>query len=91
MSFSLPPRKRSRVSASVIGEKTVVAQGLARHCDCEIVFGNHDPARQNANAAFQNAHIYVHFKGRYTLALKQRFGEGNFGRVGWCAEAVSWG
>ena len=36
-----------------------------------VAFQHHDTTWQNAYRSFQNAHVYVHFKAVYTLALKQ--------------------
>lgn len=38
-------------------------------------------ARENSDAALKHTHIYVHFKAGYTLALKERFGECDDGRI----------
>ena len=46
-----------------------------------VTLAHHQAARQNAHGTFENANIYVHFKHGYTLALKQRLGEGDFGHV----------
>ncbi len=46
-----------------------------------IVVPNHQAARENTDAAFENAHVYVHFKAVYILALKERGGKGDDGRV----------
>ena len=42
-----------------------------------ITLGHHQAAGKNTDPAFQNAHIYVHFKAVYTLALKQGLGKGD--------------
>lgn len=47
-----------------------------------VVIGNHKAARQYADGAFQNAHIYVHFKHLYPLAGKESFRKSQIGGVG---------
>ena len=42
---------------------------------------DHEPARENPDGAFEDAHVYVHFKAVYTLALKQRLGKGERGNI----------
>lgn len=42
-----------------------------------ITLGHHEAAGENTDAAFEDAHIYVHFKAVYTLALKQGLGKGD--------------
>ena len=58
----------------------VVAQGAGGIG--EIIGVNHQAAGENANTTFQNAHIYVHFKAVYTLALKQGLGESDGCHIG---------
>jgi hypothetical protein len=47
-----------------------------------IAIRHHQPLRQDAKAAIQDAHVDVQRKGRYTLALKKGRGEGDHRRVG---------
>ncbi len=42
-----------------------------------VFIGNHQPARQNAYAAFKDADVYVKFKAVYVFASKQRLGKRN--------------
>jgi hypothetical protein len=59
-------------------------QPVVPQCLCSrviICLDDHKPARENSYAAFQHAHIYVHFKHGYTLALKQRLGKGQIGHI----------
>jgi len=44
---------------------------------CVVIVPHHDPPRQNANAAFEDAHIYVHLKAVYTLAVQKGLGKGD--------------
>lgn len=46
-----------------------------------VAIGHHQPLRQDAKAAVQDAHVDVQRKGRYTLALKKNRGEGDDCRV----------
>ncbi len=61
------------MSGAVINLDPVVPQGADGIG--EIIGAHHQAAWENTYAAFQNAHIYVHFKAVYTLALKQGLGE----------------
>lgn len=58
----------------------------------EIIRRHHQPPREQTYAPFQHAHIYVHFKAVYTLALKQGFCKGNDRRIG-CTQKLfhNWG
>ena len=57
----------------------VVAQ---RDCGLvPIILMNHQAPWKDTDAALQNAHVYVHFKAVYTLALKQRLGKGQIGHI----------
>lgn len=46
-----------------------------------VAIGHHQPLRQDAKAAVQDAHVDVQRKGRYTLVLKKNRGEGDDCRV----------
>lgn len=43
---------------------------------------DHQAARKNSYATFEDAHIYVHLKAVYILALQQGCGKGDDRRVG---------
>jgi octaprenyl-diphosphate synthase len=58
----------------------VVAQD--RRCQKVVTVGHHQPLRQDAKAAIQDAHVDVQRKGRYTLARKKVRGKGDHSRVG---------
>ena len=47
-----------------------------------VVIAHHQPAREYSDAAFEDAHIYVHLKARYILALQQGGSKGDDRRVG---------
>jgi octaprenyl-diphosphate synthase len=47
-----------------------------------VLIGHHQPPRQNAEAAIEDAHVDVQRKGRYTLAFKKNRGESDHRRVG---------
>ena len=38
-------------------------------------------SRENSNAAFKDAHIYVHLKAVYILSLKESCGKGQNSRI----------
>ena len=58
----------------------IVPQGGGRVLP--IVGMHHQAPRKYADTTLEDAHIYVHFKAVYTLALKQRLSEGNCGHIG---------
>jgi len=43
---------------------------------------HHQPARENSDAAFEHAHVYVHFKAGYILPPEKGGGKGDYGHVG---------
>jgi len=73
------PRLRQIGSGAVVHVDAIVAQG--RGGIVPIVGMHHQAAGENADAALEDAHIYVHFKAVYTLALKQRLGKGDGGHI----------
>ena len=46
-----------------------------------VTFAHHQAARQNANGAIKDAHIYVQFKHLYTLAIKKGGSKGDDRRI----------
>lgn len=46
-----------------------------------IVRMNHQPAWENSDAAFEDAHVYVHLEAGYILTLKKGLGKGDNGHV----------
>lgn len=61
----------------------IVEQHRAR--DEQVLIAHHQPTWQYAKASVKDAHVDVHFKGRYTLALKKGLCIGDHGDVG-CAQ-----
>lgn len=58
---------------------------VVAHCPrrrVPIALAHHQTPGENADPALQNAHVYVHFKASYTLALKQGLGEGYRRHIG---------
>src|SRR6056297_205615 len=73
-----PPRKSSRVrSSGANGSFLKCDPVFAQHAPCliKLIRPHHEPARQDADGAFEDAHIYVQFKAGYTLVLKNGAGE----------------
>ena len=76
---SRPPRNAFWVVSAIGGNPIVLQRALG---PCVISFAHHQPAREYAYSALEDAHIYVHFKAVYTLALKQCLGKGNGRGIG---------
>lgn len=51
------------------------------HCCIVIVASNQEAARENSDASFEDAHIYVHFKAVYTLSVKESCSKGEDGWI----------
>jgi len=58
----------------------VVAQRFC--CIVPVIGAHHQAPWKYTDSALQNAHVYVHFKAVYTLALKQGLSEGDGGHIG---------
>ena len=72
-------RRRSSFGAHETSGDVVVAQDGAGAE--EIAVGDHQPARQEADRAFEHAHVDVQNEAVYILAPQQRGAEGDDGRV----------
>lgn len=59
---------------------SIIAQGAGGIV--EIIWMHHQAAWKNTDSALKNAHVYVHFKAVYTLALKQGLSKGDGCHIG---------
>jgi hypothetical protein len=75
------PQERRKLCSSVAENlDPVIAHGTGGRIEISGMY--HQAAWEYADAALHHAHIYVHFKAVYTLALKQGLGEGDGCHVG---------